>query len=533
MNIQVTSDSAFARTLSITVPASKVSAELDRAFKTLQARARLPGFRKGKAPLSVLEANFGPRVKSDVAEALINEAYRSALDAHKLEPVSRPRLVDTGDIRGGADFTFVIGVDVRPTIEVANYEGLEVTKPLFTVSDAEVEANLAARAKAAARFVEASRPAALGDLVQVELKGTVDGETVLDEPGTLLRTGGDLWLKGAESFVVGLGVGEDKSGEVTFADDARNTAVAGRTVALTAKVLAVQSLEAPELSDALAEELGFEGGLEGMRARVREELGKGREELALNQARANLLQALIDANTVEVPPAMVEQNLQLLQEELKLQRAYQGEDPRNIRFSQAQIADLRNRAAFAAKGALLLEGVWTAQAITVEEADVEAKYAQLAAERGQTVEAVRGWFVKDDAVEDLRQRILEEKTLDWLLARAKVTEAAPEAASASGEAAEAEAPGPEAAAPAKKASGGKYKTIGGVKYAKDLLDQAEEAAAAGGPLDLAAVQALATSARDGKGATSTEKRTLAYIREQHGLSDEAAAWLAEQADLQE
>jgi trigger factor len=205
-------------------------------------------------------------------------------------------------------------------------------------------------------------------------------------------------------------------------------AIGGRELDVTAKVVSIQANAVPELDDTMATELGYEGGVEGMRTALRLQLQQSREGAARNQARANLLQVLIATNPFAVPDAMIDSHLQMLMEELKLQQAYRGRDPRRINFSPEQIADLRMRAEFAAKGGLILNYVSEKESLAVTDADLELKYQELADQRGQTVEAIRGYFVKDDAVEELRARLLEEKTLDWLLERAKLVTTATTAA---------------------------------------------------------------------------------------------------------
>jgi trigger factor len=226
---------------------------------------------------------------------------------------------------------------------------------------------------------------------------------------------------------VGARIGADVTGSVTFGDKARTASVAGLTLDVTLKVLSIQRYTVPTLSDALAEQLGFAGGAEGMRTAMAGQIRDQREMMARNQARANLLEVLIKANRFDVPASMVEQSLSMLVEELKQQQSYRtGRDPRTITFGDAQMADLRIRAEFAAKSALILEFVHKKESIVVTDADLEAKYQEFADSRGQTVEAVKGWFTKDGAVSELKDRILEEKTLDWLLERANPV--APDAA---------------------------------------------------------------------------------------------------------
>lgn len=427
MNIEVSSENAFARKVNVTIPAERVSSELDKAYREVAKRARLAGFRRGKAPRNVLEAEYGPRVRSDVASFLIQEAYEKALNVHELEPVSRPSVVEQGDLKPRSAFSFSIAVEVRPSVVATAYKGLSVFWPKSEVTEEEVDAAMENRRLRQRRLASITdRAVVAGDRVQVQLTVT-DGDTeLLTEPGTMVNTAREIWLKGLEQVLIGLPLEGEFSGSVTFADDARNEVVAGRELQVALKVLSIQADVVPDLDDELAKELGHDD-VAAMRAAVREELNKGRDNNSLNLARANLLQALIQANPFEVPRGMVEENLKLLTDELRLQEAYRGRDPRTVTFSESQLADLRERSAFAAKGALLLESVSKIEALAVTDEQIEAKYIEMAEERGQTVEAIKGYFVKDGMVEDLRQRMLEELTLDWLLAQAAVSHEVPAA----------------------------------------------------------------------------------------------------------
>lgn len=430
MQIELVADGSFRRTLKVTAPASTVQAELDKAYTALGAQARLKGFRKGKAPRKVLEARFGPQVASDVATDIIQQAYTAGLTEHELEPVSRPSVDRSDDPVAGEDFHFSISVEVKPSIELETYEGVEVEYPNADVADEEVEAAVGQRLQQSRRLVEVEdRGIEAGDQVMVELRVKDGDDEVAFEPGTMVQTGGDQWYTGIESLLLGLEKDGTASGEVAFAETARTESVAGKTLNAEVKVLSIQAYELPELSDELAEELGFEGGADGMKSSLRDQIQSARDEAAKNQARANLLQALINANPFDVPSGLVDQQLQVLVNELRMQQAYRGVDPRQVNFSQAQLADLRIRSEFAVKGGLILEYVVDKHEIAVEDSDLDAKIEALAAERGQDVEVIRGYFETEDARQELRERLLEEKGLDWLLERAKLVEpAAPEEA---------------------------------------------------------------------------------------------------------
>ncbi len=453
MSHQVDQISAFQKRLQFTVPATEVDKKISEAFRVLSNRVNIPGFRRGKVPRKVLDQRYGRQVRADVAADLINNQFRMA--AVDLDFLGQPE-VDRADLHEGTDFTFAITVQVKPSVEAKDYTGVKVDFPVPTVTDAQVEGLVQRRLAGQSRLVEVEddRPVSRGDLALTEIVLVENGEEKTIESGTMINTAGDRYYPGVEELVVGLSKGQSKTGTVTIGANAGIESLRGKTVELKVTVLGIQVSQVPELTDAVAEELGYEGGVEAMKAALRMEEESRANEASRNVARVNLLQKLIAAHAFDVPPAMVDSHLQLLLEELRIQAAYRGRDPRSIRYSEAQMADLRQRAEFAARASLLLEAVARQEGIDVTEADLEAKYQEIADMRGQRVEAIRGYFAKDNAVGELKKRLLEERTLEWLLERAELVDVtgtdndtAPAAEAAPAETAAPEAPAAEAAAP--------------------------------------------------------------------------------------
>lgn len=419
MSVQVEQISPFQKRLQFTVPGAEVQEKLDTAFRTLALKVRLPGFRPGKAPRKVLESRFGRQLRSEVASDLINFKFREA--AQDVPFIGTPE-VERADLREGADFSFSITVQVKPAIQVAGYNGIKVDYPTSEVPDTAVEAQIQQRLVSHAKVVEVTdeRGVQGGDLVLARIVATIDGEEKEVESGTMVNTAGDRYYPGVEKLISGLKKGESASGSITVGDSNALPSHKGQTVEARVEVLSIQASQVPALTDELATELGYEGGVEAMRAALRMKEEEKANEGARNVARVNLLRALIDANPVDVPPAMIESHVGLLKEELRIQAAYRGRDPRTIRYNDVQEADLRERGLFAARAALLLEAVAELESITVTNDDLEAKYQEIADLRGQRVEAIRGYFAKDNAVEELRKRLLEERTLEWLLEHAEL-----------------------------------------------------------------------------------------------------------------
>lgn len=424
-DLQIEDISPIRRRLSFTVPADLVRTELDTAYKSLKQRARIPGFRPGKATRKVLEARFGKQVSSDVGARLIEQAFRDA--ASGLELAGQPALEEQGTVAAGAELTFIIGVDIKPDVKLDGYSGLRVEFPAAQVRDIDVDASVTRVLQGQARIAEVTddRAAESGDRVLTALKLTAGDEVLAEEAGTMVLTRGERFFPGLESLLIGLKRGDKKTGTVTIDASSQYPHLQGKEVQAEVEVLGLQALVVPEISDDLAQELGYEGGADGMRAALAMRLQEQVDEAARNQARVALLQQLVDANQFDVPEGMVDEQFQALVEELKVRRAYGGQDPRSIRFSDAEVADLRNRALFAARASVILAAVAKQESIDVADGDLDAKVAEIAESRGQQVEAIRAYLQREQAFGVLRTRILEEKTLEWLLESADLVPTAP------------------------------------------------------------------------------------------------------------
>ncbi len=482
MSFAIEQVSPVQKRLRFTVTGAEVSQKLDLAFRNLSGRVRIPGFRPGKIPRKLLEDRYGKQIRSEVASDLMNMKFQGA--ASELEFLGQPKVEESTEL-GSGDFHFSITVQVRPEIDLGEYLGLKIKYPLAAVSDDQVGAEVGRRLQGQARLVDAAagRAVEAGDFVLTEIK---DGDTVL-EAGTMVNTGAERYWPGIEALLLGMKAGKSKTGAVTIGDGSATAGNRGRSFDATVKVLGIQVQSVPTLDDATATAAGFEGGASAMTAAVRMDMESHANEAARNQARIHVLQTLVKGHDVSVPEALTDKNLKLLLEELGVQASYRGRDPRSIRYSDAQIADLRVRAEFAAKAGLILEAVARKEDITVTPADMEKKYQEIADARGQRIEAIRGYLQKEGAVGDLKKHLLEERTLDWVLERAELeyvsdNDAPAEAAAAPAKkgakkkaevvAETAPAPVVEEAAPAKKAAKKKAEVV--VEAAAPVVEAAVE-----------------------------------------------------------
>ena len=427
MNIEEVS--TIGRKLNFTVASGEVKVELERAYRDLMRKVRMPGFRPGKVPRKMIEARYAPQVKHEVFGKLIEAAYREAV--RDLPVAGRPEVVEQGDVSGDLDLTFTIAVDFRPEIEVKGHKGVAVEMPVAKVTKADIDRAISQRLASQARIEEVtdSRPVQSGDLVVTQLTLTQSGNELVNEPGTMIHTVAERYYPGVESLIIGMSAGEEKAEEVTIGAHAENEAIAGQTVLAKVKVITIQAHVVPELDDEVAKALDYDDAKD-MKAKIKAQLGEFAENTGKNQARVNVLEKLVELNAFDVPQGMIDEQLSALVDELRMRQAYMGRDPKQLKFSDAEMADLRQRAEFAARASCVLDGVARQEGIEVSDADLDAKIQEMADERGQPVEAIRGYIQQEGASNVLKARIQEKKTLDWLLENAKVTKVAPKEAEA-------------------------------------------------------------------------------------------------------
>ncbi len=423
--VQSTQLSSIRRKLEFSVPGSAVKAELKMEYDKLRSSVRLRGFRPGKVPVSVIKKRFGAQVRADVAERMVNQVWREAVGS--VEVAGQPSLVDQGELEGGKDFSFSIEVDVRPEVELGTYKGVEIEYVRREADDAGVDQMVQVKLASLRRIqeVEDDRAVKAGDFVLTALKLLDGEEELIEEPGTLVNTASERFYPGIEGLLVGMTKGEDKTAEVTIGETTVLDQIKGRTLTAQVRVEAIQAYTTPELSDAVAEELGYEGGVDGMRSAIRMELDERIDAAAREAAQVKLLQTLVAEHEFDVPKAMVDEQYEALVEEHKIRRAYAGEDMRTIVIDPATEADLRNRARFAAKASVLLLQIGKTESIEVTDADLDTKIAEIAAQRGQTPQAIRGYLVKEGAMPVLTTRVTEEKVIGWLMENADLKPVAP------------------------------------------------------------------------------------------------------------
>ena len=341
------------------------------------------------------------------------------------EYLGEPKLDNVDELTKLEEFNFSIMVEVAPTVELSEYQNMEVEYQHPEVSSEEVEQRIEAVLNGQRKIVEADEDAGVsaGDMVLIKLKLTEYDEGVeevlIDEEGTMYNTAADRFYGGLTDLILGAKRGESRSGEVTIDENSLMEEIKGKTCQADVEILTIQTSKAPSIDDYVAEK-EIEGGAEGFKVQIQTEIEESRSEMAKNQSRIQILQKLVEGHEFDVPQSMVNKQLKDLLEELAMRQMYAGKDPSQIKFSDPEIEDMRSRARFAAKAACILASIATKEGLEVSEEEFNNKLEELAAMRGQTVQAITAYLHEENGIEALRVRILEEKTLNWLLEQASL-----------------------------------------------------------------------------------------------------------------
>ncbi len=410
------------------VDKAQFDAAIEKAYRKLKGSINVPGFRKGKAPRKIIEGMFGATVfHEDAINEMFPELYDEAIAAEQLKVVGMPSITNVNYTDGGLELT--VSVDLYPTVELGEYKGLEVVKEAVSVSDEDVDKELARMQERNARITTVERPAKDGDTVVIDFEGFVDGVAFEGgkADGYSLKLGSGSFIPGFEDGCIGLSAGDEKDVEVTFPEDYGAAELAGKPAVFKVKVSEVKETVLPELDDEFAKDVSEFDTLDEYKADIRAKELEKRQLEADNDFKSAALSKAMDNMKVEIPNSMVEQELDKVVEQYGYQIQMSGMSMEQYLQMMGTDANgfrstLRPVALDQVKSRLLLEKIAEVEGITVSDEEVEAEYASMAEQYVMEVDKVKEYV---DA-EDLRRDLGYRKARDLIASTAVATEAKPE-----------------------------------------------------------------------------------------------------------
>ncbi len=437
MKVQVTESGTWRRTLEIEAPAEDVEKRLDAAYRKYSKTLNLPGFRKGKVPLAVVKKQFGPAIRGEVVQEMVEELYRDASKAEGIQPVSQADIEDI-NFEEGQPLVVKASVDVRPEITAEHFDGLEVTRPVFPVQDEQIEAqlNYIREQNAVEELVE--RGAEIDDVILADVEELNEaGEPVAgtrqeDQRIRLMKDQDDKPTDVAEQL---LGVAADETRELKLKrpvqkedhehdhehegdDHDHDHETEEEEVTFRVVVKSVQKRTLPALDDELAKDVGDFETLEDLKKRIREDMQAQSDQAARRRVEENIIDALLEKNTFEVPDSMVETYLDGAVESYK--REHQGH---NHPIDEDAIrADGREHAIRGVKRYLLLDAIASQENIEVTKEDLDKHLETMSARHNIEGPRLREILGRAGQLDQIQSDLKVEKTFDFLIEKAKIKE---------------------------------------------------------------------------------------------------------------
>ena len=307
MQVSVESTSALERRMSITVPAERIETQVNKRLQQTAQKAKIPGFRPGKVPMSVIRQRFEADARQEAVGDVIQSSFYEAVAEQKLAPAGQPS-VEPKVLEKGKDLEFVATFEVFPEIKVGGLEAIAIERQQAEVADSDVDNMLDILRKQNTRFEAVERAAEKDDQLNIDFVGKIDGEAFAggSATGTQLVLGSGRMIPGFEDALIGAKAGEERVINPTFPEDYQNLDLAGKTAEFTVKVNSVSAPQLPELNDEFFALFGIkEGGLEGFRAEVRKNMERELRQAIKSKIKNQVMEGLLTANPVEVPKALI------------------------------------------------------------------------------------------------------------------------------------------------------------------------------------------------------------------------------------
>lgn len=419
-------DATCRREIEMEIPAENVQKATEKVARDLSRVARIPGFRPGKAPVTLIRRRFAEEIKGEVLESLVPEFLEKELTEKKLTPVTRPE-VDKVDFSQEGPLKFRATFEVLPEFTLGEYKGIEAEVEAIEVGDAEVNKTLDEMRERHVSYVPVEgRAAKDGDFAQLKIMATpAGGGEPIRADNVTCHIGAEETLESFTENLRGVSVAEAKRFETKYPEDYQDKKLAGKTFHYAVEVKGLKEKKLPELDDEFVKELGEGAGgaktLDELRKKIRERLDAARDEEQLARTREKILEELIKRHDFPVPEALVEHQMDSRLERVVRSLAAQGVDPRAVNVDWVSLRQRqRDRALRDVKAEILLDRIATAENLDVSEEELTKEIETLAQHSGESAAVLRARLTKQGALDRMKSKLRSDKAIELLHRTAKI-----------------------------------------------------------------------------------------------------------------
>lgn len=416
--------------IDVEVPAEEVGAAWVAALGKVRKEAKVPGFRQGKVPDAVLEQRFGEEIRVETVKQIVRSTYPQAVAEVQAKPLGDPKIEPRGAIEKGKPFSYRAEIEVYPEFTAEGYEGISLEREKVAVSDEEVEAEL----RRLQRHMTQLEPTTEGEIgpgmvAMIDFKGTAGGEAF---PGSeaqnyVVDFGGGGLLEEFEVRIKGMKAADERDIEFDYPAGYFKKEIAGKKGAFRVKVKEVRRKIVPELNDEFAKELGKFATLDEVRKDLREKIAAYKESVVKSWLRDRTIRLLIEKNQkLEVPLTMIQAEINNMLEQMDRNLRAQGKSLADQKVDAKEFVRANEKeAADRARGYIIMSAISKKENITATDEEIEERLKTIAAQNRQPLAKAKEHFEKNKLMPQLKSQIIFEKTLDFVLDKAKITEVKP------------------------------------------------------------------------------------------------------------
>jgi trigger factor len=427
MQVHVEDISSVQKKITIEIPAERVNEEIDKAYSAIQKKAKIQGFRPGKAPMQLIKRTYSDAMRDDVMRRLYQQTLYKAMDEHKVEPIDSPT-IESDILEPGVPFKYSAVIEVMPQILLNEYTGLIVSKEIYVSKPESIDGELKRMQENMAQLIPLEEGAAVenGHTVSVDYSIAVDGspEENSGAQSAEVEVGSNRLIPGFEEQLIGLKTGESKEFTLELPAGGDNAESTGKKGLFSVTVNEIKRKELPELDDEFAQQFGEYDTMDELRAKMVEYHEKHEKERIENEFKERVIQALIKKNPMDVPESMVKRQLDHMFENLKNRLKSQqmslemmGLDAEGFR------ARFRDDAIDKVRGGLLLMALVEKENIAVSDEDLAAQYEKISAGNPEMLGRIKEYYsTNQNAKNSIISEIKEDKAISFLIDHAVVTE---------------------------------------------------------------------------------------------------------------
>jgi len=411
----------------VEVESGEVDKKLKQAYRDLGKRAKIPGFRPGKIPQRILENYFGSQVLEDVAKDLVRDTLPQAVEQTGISPITMP-VVENETVKAGADFKYSAAMEIKPEFSLKDYKGMEVEKEICRVSEEDTARQLEEIRKSSGNMVpvEEERGLREEDFAVIDYEGFEGDQPIegIKAENFLLKVGADDFHPDFEKGLLGMKKGDRKQVRVLFGEDHPHKKLAGKAVDFKVHVADIKVMELPELDDAFAKGLGADfKDLNDLREKIREDLVK-REEMRIDRdLKRRLMEKLSETVDFELPESLVKSELEYAIQSVRQNLTRSGTTLEKAGLNVEKLKeDFRPASEKRVKNMLILGEVARENGLELDDAELMEGFAETAKSIGQEPDVIRRYYEANNLVDGFKEKLLEEKTLNYLIKNAKVIE---------------------------------------------------------------------------------------------------------------